>query len=162
MLGMPFRLRRLLPMAIPIAVEILAASGAPLSAVQHERPRCYAAYELTANPGMPLPNWQHTDQKRFSGPRPLISTTSLPVAIANTSYSAAITVTGGDAPLRWDVASGHLPVGLGLGSRTGVISGMPSIAGTSSFTVRVTDANSQTASQALLLTVDSPPLPATP
>ena len=159
---MPFRLRRLLPIAVPIAMEIFAASGVPLSAVQLERPRCYAAIEFTPNPGMPLPNWQHPYQTRVSGPRPSISTTSLPVAVANTSYSAAIMITGGDAPLRWDVASGNLPVGLGLGSKTGVISGTPSIAGTSSFTVRVTDANSQTASQVLLLTVNSPPLPATP
>jgi len=134
-LGMQSRLRCLIPIAFIIAAGIPGDSGIPLS------------------------NRHLTYQKPSSGPGPSITSTSLPVATSGRPYTAAIEATGGDAPLHWGIDSGSLPVGLALGSSTGVISGSPTITGTSSFTVRVTDANSQTATRALLLTVDSPPLP---
>ena len=46
-----------------------------------------------------------------------------------------------------------MPTGLTLASSTGVISGTPTATGTSSFTVQVTDANSQTATKAVSLTI---------
>jgi hypothetical protein len=60
-----------------------------------------------------------------------------------TAYSKGpLSVSGGKAPYVWSVASGSLPAGLSLEATTGVLSGTPSAAGTSVFTVRVTDANS--------------------
>jgi hypothetical protein len=84
---------------------------------------------------------------------PTISTTSLPAATQNAAYSATLAATGGITPYTWAIASGTLPTGLTLASGTGIISGTPTGTGTSSFTVRVTDANLATATQALSLTV---------
>ena len=82
-----------------------------------------------------------------------ITPTSLPYAIQNSAYSATLTAAGGTAPYSWSIASGTLPSGLALASSTGVISGTPTTTGTSSFTVKATDATSLTATQALSITV---------
>ncbi|MGA2903785.1 MAG: Ig domain-containing protein [Candidatus Korobacteraceae bacterium] len=68
-----------------------------------------------------------------------ISTTSLPQGVAGTPYSAPITAIGGVYPYSWSIISGTLPSGLTLNSHTGTISGTPQLAGTSPFTVQVTD-----------------------
>jgi hypothetical protein len=54
------------------------------------------------------------------------------------------------------MASGSLPAGLSLNSSTGVISGMPKTAGTSSFTVQVKDAINATSAKSLSLTIYAP------
>jgi hypothetical protein len=64
-------------------------------------------------------------------------------------------VGGTDSP--WSIVSGTLPAGLALARRTGVISGTPTRTGTSNFTMRVTDANSLTATKSLSLTVSASP-----
>ena len=87
-------------------------------------------------------------------PAPSITTTTLPGGTENTAYSATLGATGGTTPYTWSVTSGSLPAGLSLAASTGLISGTPTGTGTSSFTVQVTDANSQTATQALSLTVN--------
>ncbi len=89
-------------------------------------------------------------------PSPLaITSNSVPSAKAQTAYSTSLTATGGTAPYTWSVASGALPVGLSLSSSSGQISGTPSQAGSSSFTVQVTDSSSpaQTATEQLSITV---------
>ena len=82
-----------------------------------------------------------------------ITTTSLAAATAGTSYSATLTATGGTG-FTWSVSSGSLPAGLAL-SAAGVITGTPSTAGSSSFTVRVVNSAGSTATQPLSLTVGS-------
>jgi uncharacterized repeat protein (TIGR01451 family) len=67
-------------------------------------------------------------------------------------------VSGGTAPLTWAVTAGSLPPGLALATGTGVLSGTPTTVGTSAFTVSVVDANAQSASTALTLTVGAGPL----
>lgn len=68
-----------------------------------------------------------------------------PLTLANgtlqTPYSQTITATGGTAPYRFTVPSGTLPVGLSLNVNTGVISGTPTAAAQSTFTITATDAN---------------------
>ena len=82
-----------------------------------------------------------------------ISTTPLPAGTVQQSYSHTLQATGGTAPYQWSLSAGTLPAGLTL-SAGGVISGTPSAAATSSFTVRAADTTGQAASGALTLTVN--------
>jgi hypothetical protein len=95
-----------------------------------------------------------------------ITTTSLPDGTIGTAYSQTLAATGGTTPYTWAVTTGTLPAGLTLAGATGAISGTPTAAATSSFTVTVTDAGGVTAKQALsiatatALTVTPTSLPA--
>jgi hypothetical protein len=76
----------------------------------------------------------------------VIATTSpLPNAVINTPYTAPITATGGTGSYLW--TSTALPAGLTLDSLSGAITGTPTVAATSSFTVTVTDSGSPTPQQ---------------
>ena len=70
------------------------------------------------------------------------------------TYSTTLAATGGTGPYSWSVTKGSLPAGLTI-STSGVISGTPTQAGTSAFTVQVTDSSSPagTASANLSITV---------
>ena len=91
----------------------------------------------------------------------LVSTTSLVSGIVGSAYSQTLAATSGTTPYTWAVATGALPAGLNL-SAAGVISGTPTAAGASSFTVRVTDSATPaaTATQALSLTIGAAPVAA--
>jgi len=82
-----------------------------------------------------------------------ITTTTLPAGAQNVAYSTTLAASGGTQPYTWTITTGTLPSGLNLNSSTGVISGTPTASGTSSFTVKVTDANSLTATQGLSITI---------
>ncbi len=73
-------------------------------------------------------------------PIPLvIHSTALPYYTVNASYSAQLRSSGGNSGTStWSLASGTLPTGLTLSS-AGLISGTPTVAGSSSFTVQVAD-----------------------
>lgn len=66
---------------------------------------------------------------------------ALAAATSNAAYpGATIATSGGTAPFAFTLASGSLPAGLTLNSSTGAISGTPTgSAGTSTFTIKVTD-----------------------
>ena len=85
-----------------------------------------------------------------------ITTISLPAGVINTAYSTSLAASGGTLPYTWSLTSGSLPSGLTLTSN-GAITGTPTAAGTSSFTVQVRDANNQTATKALSITITSAP-----
>src|ERR1700687_4506053 len=85
-----------------------------------------------------------------------ISSSSLPNSVTNAAYSATLQSSGGAAPITWSVTTGTLPAGLTLTAGTGVISGTPTTAATSNFTVTAKDSTSptaQTAVKALSITV---------
>ena len=92
---------------------------------------------------------------------PLSITTNSPLQQGTVSqpYTRTLTATGGMSPIEWNLESGALPAGLGL-STAGVISGTPTAAGTSNFTIRVTDSTpptSQTATKPLQLIIGAAP-----
>lgn len=82
-----------------------------------------------------------------------ISTTSLPDGTTNVAYSQTLTATQGTAPYAWSITAGTLPAGLNLDGATGVISGTPSVAGTSPFTVTVTDSATSPLSASVALSI---------
>ena len=65
-----------------------------------------------------------------------ISNPPLPDGIIGTAYSQTLTVNGGGPTNVWSILTGVLPPGLTL-SATGVISGTPTLLGTSNFTILV-------------------------
>lgn len=89
-----------------------------------------------------------------------IATSTLPSGTVQIPYAASITITGGTAPYTCTVDSGSLPAGLTLGSNCAV-TGVPTTAGTSTFTVHVTDAASPTNSGSGLITIVINPASAT-
>jgi hypothetical protein len=91
-----------------------------------------------------------------NAPSLAVATTTLPGGTAGSSYLAALGATGGMQAYAWSVVSGTLPAGLALSS-TGVLSGTPTTAGTSRFTVQVRDSSPspQTAQASVSVTVAS-------
>jgi hypothetical protein len=84
-----------------------------------------------------------------------ISTPELPDGELNIAYSQTLTATGGSGTYTWSVTGGTLPVGLSLASSTGVISGLPTTAGTSSVTFQVTDSHGADVSEDISITIDA-------
>lgn len=95
-------------------------------------------------------NWQVIGAK--PGGLLTIPVPALPAGTANVPYSAQLTATGGWPGYTWSVKSGALPDGVSL-STSGAISGTPTVATTSSFTVQVTDSIGSIATAALAITV---------
>ncbi len=83
----------------------------------------------------------------------VITTTSLPSGTLNGPYSATLSATGGIPPYTWSIITGSLPAGLTLNAGSGVISGTPTTAGTSNFTVQVSDSESPPATANVPLSI---------
>jgi large repetitive protein len=78
-----------------------------------------------------------------------------PQADIGAAYSHAFPATGDTPPDVFDITVGTLPAGLTVAAATGVVSGTPTgPAGTSNFTIRVTDSTTATASVACSITVN--------
>jgi hypothetical protein len=73
------------------------------------------------------------------------------------SYSQTLTSTGGTGAITWSITGGTLPTGLSLNSATGVISGTPTVVGTSSFTAVATDSLGAVGSKPLSITIHLAP-----
>ncbi|MBI3653975.1 MAG: DUF4214 domain-containing protein [Acidobacteria bacterium] len=79
-------------------------------------------------------------------PPPLaITTTSLAGGTVGTAYSQTLAATGGTSPYTWSLAAGTLPAGLTLNAN-GTLSGTPTTAASSTFTMQVRD-NAQITAQ---------------
>jgi hypothetical protein len=76
-------------------------------------------------------------------PAPVLSitATTLPNGTVNASYSAAVSTKGGVTPFSWTILSGALPPGLALNQTSGQITGVPTQAGTYTFTPQVVDSS---------------------
>ena len=82
------------------------------------------------------------------------STASLPNGDVGTPYSAPqIASLGGAPPYTYTVSSGSLPAGLSLGS-DGTFSGTPTTSGSSTFTVKMKDANSASAFHSFTIVIN--------
>jgi Putative Ig domain/Kelch motif/Galactose oxidase, central domain len=81
-----------------------------------------------------------------------VSPASLPNAQAGVAYSQTVSASGGSAPYTYSVTAGLLPPGLTLTS-AGLLSGTPTAAGNSSFTITATDSHGCQGSRAYSFTV---------
>ena len=80
-----------------------------------------------------------------------ITTIAVPAGQVGVSYSTTLTQAGGTGPFTWSIAQGALPAGLAL-SAAGTITGIPTVGGSSNFTVAVADARSLSANVSLSIT----------
>jgi large repetitive protein len=90
----------------------------------------------------------------------IVFASSLSNGTFNSSYSATVVATGGAGTLTYTLAGGSLPTGLTL-STAGVITGMPSVAGTFPITVKAADAFGDSATNGYSITVTYPQLKVT-
>lgn len=84
-----------------------------------------------------------------------ITTSTLHAGAIGVAYNATLEATGGTGTKSWSIAG--LPAGLKLNAATGAISGTPTSAGTSRFTVHVQDSDTppQSAERPLTITIIS-------
>jgi streptogramin lyase len=83
-----------------------------------------------------------------------ITTPALPPAAPGAQYTQVITASGGVPPYTF-TSTGTLPPGLTLSSTTGVISGIPTTAGTYTFTVMVSDSMGVFATQTYTILIST-------
>ena len=84
---------------------------------------------------------------------PEIVTQLLPDGRVGESYLGLLAATGGATPYAWSLESGLLPAGLVLNPASGEITGTPTLAGTESFTIRVTGGNGASTTRLFTLTI---------
>ena len=82
-----------------------------------------------------------------------ITLNQLPRGSVGTPYSQNIGASGGQTPYTWSIQSGNLPEGLTL-NQSGIISGTPERAVTTSFVLKLTDAVNATVTSTLSLTIN--------
>jgi photosystem II stability/assembly factor-like uncharacterized protein len=133
-----------LPPGLTFSAASGQISGAPLKEIGKTYPRVYSFTVQVTDSGSP----QQSANQRFSiaiedptvPPPPLTITTAspLPTGTEGTSYGTALNAVGGIWPYTWTRVSGSLPPGLNV-DELGTIGGTPSLAGTYTFLVRVTD-----------------------
>ena len=81
----------------------------------------------------------------------------LPTGVVNTAYTGVtIMATGGTAPRTFSVLTGSLPPGLSLNAASGAITGTPTTAGTSNFTIRATATAGGVGDKAFVLRINNP------
>ena len=88
---------------------------------------------------------------------PSIESAEPPQAFVGSPFSYQLTVAGGTQPYNWSIAGGSLPAGLGLDSRSGLVSGTPTTVGIAAFTAQVTDSESRVAQRQVSITVAAAP-----
>jgi len=119
-----------------------------------------APMQLTLLAAIPKTNSQETVSITVN-PDPTLTGTP-PAGIVGQAYSTTIVSAPGTAPLTTKILSGTLPAGLTFNAATGVISGTPTTAGTSMFTLQLTDSSSVpftvTANKSILISNPVPPL----
>jgi Putative Ig domain len=121
------------------------------------KPKVFGTFMFTVNAvdsTSPTPESASQSVSITVTPKPItIKTTGLR-AVQSHPYCHVLSAKGGDAPYTWTVTDGALPSGLTL-NNDGSFTGSPSVSGTFTFTVQVSDAYvpADTASQSLTVKV---------
>jgi len=110
------------------------------------------------------PGWAVGNTNKTGGPGagpttpPALAITSPAAGSAyeGVSYSVTFTASGGAGGYTWSIPAVDLPPGLALNTSTGVLSGVPATLGSYTFTVTVTDSNTDTANQVNTINVTTP------
>jgi len=79
---------------------------------------------------------------------------TLTAGTVGTAYTQTFTQTGSGATISWSVSAGTVPAGLTLNPSSGVLSGTPTTAATSTFTIRATDTNTCQGERQYSLTIN--------
>jgi Putative Ig domain len=87
----------------------------------------------------------------FAQTAPIIQNTSFTPGSVGVFYSANLIATGGTSPYTWSISSGSLPAGLFINGS--IISGTPTLAGTSTFFLTVIDARQASNTRSLTITI---------
>jgi len=85
----------------------------------------------------------------------VIGPASFPAGTVGTAYNQSVTASGGTGPYDFDVLSGSLPTGLSLNTSTGAITGTPTVGGSFTFTVQVTDQTPTTGTKQFTINIGS-------
>jgi hypothetical protein len=96
----------------------------------------------------------NTASLTVNAPVKITTASPLPAGKVGVSYSETLTATGGSGQYTWALTKGSLPAGLTLNTATGVISGQPTTAATSSFLIKATDSLHMAASAQFSLTIN--------
>lgn len=141
--------------ALPAGISLNAATGV-LSGTATQSgnfPIAVTVTDSSTGAGAPFQRMQNYTLE-VAAPNLVVTPGSLPNAVVGVAYTQTLTASGAVAPYTYTLQGGSLPAGLQLDSASGVMSGTPVSAGSSTLTVRATDANGQSVDQAYTLTVD--------
>jgi uncharacterized protein (TIGR03437 family) len=101
--------------------------------------------------------WSFTTASASTSGLTITTPSVLPPGTVGSPYSGALDATGGAGSYQWSVSRGSLPQGVNLVSFGGVLSGLlegtPSAAGTSTFTVKVSDSSGASITKQFTLTI---------
>ena len=78
-----------------------------------------------------------------------VNPATLPNGTVGIAYSQTVSATGGTGSYTFSVSAGSLPAGLSLNAATGAITGTPTTAATSNFTITATDGLGATGARAI-------------
>lgn len=141
--------------ALPAGISLNAATGV-LSGTATQSgnfPIAVTVTDSSTGAGAPFQRMQNYTLE-VAAPNLVVTPGSLPNAVVGVAYTQTLTASGAVAPYTYALQGGSLPAGLQLDAASGVMSGTPVSAGSSTLTVRATDANGQSVDQAYTLTVD--------
>ena len=79
----------------------------------------------------------------------------LPNGTVGIAYNQTVTAVGGNGSYTFSVTAGSLPAGLSLNAATGAITGTPTTAATSNFTITATDGLGATGARAYSVTINA-------
>ncbi len=88
-----------------------------------------------------------------------IITNSLPAGQMQAAYGFPLQATGGTPPYTWSVLGSSLPAGLSLSPASGIIAGIPTVSGTFTLNVQVSDSAGGSTSAPIPMTIATPPTP---